>query len=186
MWSTGPHMNDRISWDQDATIHAYWAIPGQVLAGEYPVDPGATRSTTARLGVLLDAGVRTFIDLTENSEGLEPYEATLRDIANSRGLEITRVSFPIPDGGALPADSYDTILSTIDEATSRGGVFVHGREGLGRPGTVVGCIFAGQGLSYEGSLRTLKERRMYSSKADTRAPSTFAQRDVIAQHAARH
>lgn len=178
-------MNDRITWDNDATIHAYWAIPSSVLAGEYPVDPEGRISTVTRLTALLDAGVRTFVDLTEPSEGLQPYEVTLRDLAAERGVVVTRRSFPIPEGGALPATSYDTILATIEDSTSDGAVFVHGREGLGRPGTVVGCIFAGQGLSYEGSLRTLKERRMYSRKADTRAPSTYAQRDVIAQHAAR-
>lgn len=179
-------MNDRISWDHDDTIHAYWAIPGSVLAGEYPVDLEGRSATAVRIGVLLDAGIRTFIDLTEPGEGLEPYEPTLRDLAERRGIEVARSSFPIPDGGALSASAYDTILSAVDDASRHGGVFVHGKEGLGRPGTVVGCIFARQGLSYEGSLRTLKERRMYSRKADTRAPSTFAQRDVIAQHAARN
>lgn len=179
-------MNERISWDHDAEIHAYWAVPGSILAGEYPVDPEGATPTARRLEVLINAGIRTFIDLTEPTEGLEPYKAKLTELAAARGIEVTRRSFPIPDGGALPSDDYDAILAVIDEATNRGGVFVHGKDGLGRPGTVVGCIFARQGLSYEGSLRTLKERRMYSSRADTRAPSTFAQRDVIAQHAARN
>lgn len=178
-------MNDRISWDHDGTIHAYWAMPGSILAGEYPggADPA---ETAIRLAVLLDAGIRTFIDLTEPAEGLQPYEAVLDDLAAKRGIETTLQRLPIPDGGALPAADYDVILDAIADGTGRGGVFVHGREGLGRPGTVVGCLYAAQGLSYEGSLRTIKERRMYSRKADTRAPSSFAQRDVIAQHAARH
>lgn len=178
-------MNERISWEHDDTIHAYWAVPGSVLAGEHPSGPDE-RSTIERLGVLLDAGIRSFIDLTEPDEHLTPYESVLTDLGAQRGLTVTRSTFPIPDGGALPAEAYDEILAEIDRRTDDGAVFVHGREGLGRPGTVIGCLFAAQGLSYEGSLRTIKERRMYSRKADTRAPSTFAQREVIAQHAARH
>lgn len=178
-------MKDRISWDHDDEIHAYWAIPGSILAGEYPGSTD-TGSTTSRLGVLLDAGIRTFIDLTETGEGLTPYDTVLDELAAQRGMDVTRSSFPIPEGGALPAGDYDEILAAIDRGVERGGVFVHGKDGLGRPGTVIGCLFAAQGLSYEGSLRTIKERRMYSRKADTRAPSTFAQREVIAQHAGRH
>ncbi len=52
---------------------SYWLIEGQLLAGEYP---GAPRDDEARrkLEAILRAGVRSFIDLTEMNDPLEPCE----------------------------------------------------------------------------------------------------------------
>ena len=48
---------------------SYWLIDGQLLAGEYPATH--TRDATRdKLTKFLDAGIRTFIDLTEESEPL--------------------------------------------------------------------------------------------------------------------
>ncbi len=48
---------------------SYWVVEGKLLAGEYP---GAYSDDAARakLSLFLDAGIRTFADLTEPSEPL--------------------------------------------------------------------------------------------------------------------
>jgi hypothetical protein len=50
----------------------YWVYDDQLLAGDYP---GDRDEATARqkLGDLLDASIRTFVDLTEAHE-LTPYD----------------------------------------------------------------------------------------------------------------
>ena len=48
---------------------SYWLVDGALLAGEYPAtsDEAGTR---AKLAKFLDAGIRTFIDLTESTDPL--------------------------------------------------------------------------------------------------------------------
>src|SRR5688572_31577057 len=52
---------------------SYWLVVDLLLAGEYP---GAEQDDRARtkLTKFLDAGIRTFIDLTESSEPLAKYD----------------------------------------------------------------------------------------------------------------
>ena len=72
------------TWPHDDLAHAWWVTPGAVLAGEYPTD---SRRTTAKLDVLLDAGIRTFVDLTTPHDGLHGYEPMLDRMATERGLD---------------------------------------------------------------------------------------------------
>lgn len=45
----------------------YWLLDGQLLAGEYP--GSWTRSgATEKLGLFLAAGIRTFIDVTDDTD----------------------------------------------------------------------------------------------------------------------
>ena len=81
--------------------NTYWVAPGQLLAGEHPEDFGE-RTTEDRLSALLVAGIRTFIDLTEEHE-TNGYAFTLRCLAEERGSEISCLRVPIPDRGVPPA-----------------------------------------------------------------------------------
>ncbi|HEX4618183.1 MAG TPA: hypothetical protein VH135_00560, partial [Steroidobacteraceae bacterium] len=60
---------------QRPLANCYWVVPGRLLAGEHPggASPEATRE---RLRRLLEAGVATFVDLTEPGE-LASYEREL-------------------------------------------------------------------------------------------------------------
>jgi len=51
-------------------------LDGRLIAGEYPGDR-RDGPAKAKFGALLDAGVRTFIDLTESHE-LAPYDSLPR------------------------------------------------------------------------------------------------------------
>lgn len=68
--------------------HSYWVLPGKLLAGEYPRNKDE-RSSREKIAVLLGAGVKAFIDLTEADEGLLPYAPLLMGASHER--------FPIRD-----------------------------------------------------------------------------------------
>ena len=55
------------AWEHNGLIHGWWVIPGQLLAGEYP---GAKEPQKAaeKIRTLLDAGIDSFVDLTEAGE----------------------------------------------------------------------------------------------------------------------
>jgi hypothetical protein len=74
----------------------YWVVPDRLLAGQYPGHPDADLART-KLAALLDCGVRTFLDLTEEDEGLVPYEAALLDVAAARGVTVRYYRQPIRD-----------------------------------------------------------------------------------------
>lgn len=83
--------------------NSYWATP-LLCASEYPFSPGQTQP---QLDKLLEAGIRTFIDLTEPQE-LIPYECHLQDRARAVGIPETEqlryYRFPIRDRSTPPND----------------------------------------------------------------------------------
>ena len=118
--------------------NTYWVVPGQFLAGEHPED-FAEKETEERLSRLLAAGIRTFIDLTEERE-TNGYALILRCLAEERGLEITYLRIPIPDRSVPSTWTLRCILDLIDRSmTDQRAAFVHCFAGIGRTGTVVGC-----------------------------------------------
>ena len=75
---------------------SYWLLEDRLLAGEYP---GASDENRARrkIEAILKAGIRSFIDLTETVDPLEPYEPILHERAASMGLEVSYRRMPIRD-----------------------------------------------------------------------------------------
>ena len=121
-------------------VGSYWLVDGHLLAGEYPAayDRAITRD---RLSKFLDAGIRTFINLTETSEPLVAYDEVLRELAVEREVETKHLRFSIRDHD-IPAERrlMVRILATIrDEIAAGRPVYVHCWGGIGRTGTVIGC-----------------------------------------------
>jgi hypothetical protein len=93
----------------------YWVEPGQLLAGSYP---GSKRFDEAgrRLNALLDAGIRTIINLMEEDETdwhgdkFEPYEETIRILAENRGLDVECLRIPVQDVNVLSSIVMKSIL----------------------------------------------------------------------------
>jgi protein-tyrosine phosphatase len=81
--------------------------------------------------------------------------------------------FPIPDLGVVnddahpkgrSTDTYDAVTATIEQALERGSVYVHCWGGIGRTGTVVGCVLADVGLGYDEIIERLATLRKRSRK----------------------
>jgi protein-tyrosine phosphatase len=151
---------------------AYWVVPGRLLAGEYP---GAKLDEDAlpRLAAFAAAGVMSFVDLTEEREGLTPYARLL-----APGTRWLRT--PIVDQGCPSGDEMRVILDRIDEELARGdGVYLHCWGGHGRTGTVVGCWLVRHGASPEEALARIVELRRELPDAAMSSPENPRQRQVV-------
>ena len=175
---------DSAAWAHDQFVHAWWVQPGQLLAGEYPGHPSPARARQ-KVDLLVDAGVRTCVDLTTRADRLEPYEAVVAEVGAVRRLDIRHLSFPIPDLSVVDDDGYDEVCRAIEDGRRRGVVYVHCWGGVGRTATVIGCLLAGEGLTCDQIVDRLVALRMGSRKAHRRAPETSAQCDVIRRRVVR-
>ena len=168
-------------WGFDGVVHGYWIDPGRILAGEYPGDRDPQRATE-KISLLIDNGIRTFVDLTDDPH-LVPYDATLDQIGQQRALSLERLHCPITDMGTIELEGYQRIVDTIHSAAKRGGVYFHCWGGIGRTGTVAGCLLVRGGLDAGAALARIDELRSVTRKASYAAPQTAAQRQVIADFA---
>ena len=150
---------------------SYWVVDGLLLAGEYA---GANSALRARrkLEALLDAGIRSFFDLTEEGE-LLPYEDMLRELANDRGIAVTYDRVPIPDMGVPQAADLQSLLSKLKANVSAGTPsYVHCWGGIGRTGTVIGCWLVEHGNE---ALTRIADLRRVTPDGRRRSPETDEQ-----------
>jgi hypothetical protein len=140
--------------------NCYWLLAGRVLAGEYPA---------AHLPAIEAAGVTHFVDLTE-AAGYRPQRAVHR-------------LHPITDFGLPTQPGMRATLQTIAGALDDGGtVYLHCRAGIGRTGTVAGCLLVEQGFTADEALALLQRKFQAMAKSAWvgRTPETAAQRAFIA------
>jgi hypothetical protein len=154
--------------------NSYWVIPGRLLAGEYPGDPDRAQARQ-RLLRLREAGIASFVDLTEEDE-LPPYSFLL-----PKQAEYLRC--PIVDTG-VPNNVSQTrqVLAAIHDALARDrGLYVHCRAGIGRTGLIIGCFLADQESSGRSALKTLNRLWRQSERAASwpKIPQTAEQADYI-------
>jgi hypothetical protein len=164
---------------------SYWLLEGRLLAGEYPghFDDDSARE---KLAAFLAAGIRSFIDLTERRDMLEPYDRLLREVAKEAGVEVAYERMPIRDLGIPREGLMPQILARIDAELAAGRpVYVHCWGGVGRTGTVAGCWLAGQGLTCDEALARIAALRSAIPGGGMRSPETEAQRDFVRTWAAR-
>jgi ADP-ribosyl-[dinitrogen reductase] hydrolase len=166
------------TWRYDDAFHAWWAQPG-VLAGEYP---GTQTADPTKLALLLDAGIRTVIDLTTPQDKLRPYREQLLEMAKLRGLNVRHHAFPIPDVSVTNLGQYGEMVKLVrsEEAAGRS-VFIHCWGGVGRTGTLVGCLLADGCGSCDDVLTAMQALRATTRKAERRAPETKDQEGIIAR-----
>ena len=159
---------------------SYWVIPGQFLAGEYPLHADMEESRR-RISAYIKAGIDTFIDLTVPGE-LVPYEPFVRAEGRSSHHEITYHRFSIGDYGLPTKEQMKTILDTIDAAITAGHkVYLHCWGGVGRTGTTVGCFLVRHGKTGNEALGQLAKwwQDVPKSERFPRSPETSAQAQFI-------
>jgi protein-tyrosine phosphatase len=160
--------------------NSYWVVPGRLAAGEYP---GAMDADKARATIrgLLTAGIRRFLDLTEDGE-LVPYDGVLREEAARTGADAHWQRFPIRDVSVPSLAHMAQIQAVILDAVGRGEpLYVHCWGGVGRTGTVVGCYLVESGLSGREALQRLGELWEHVEKRHRkpRSPETTEQEQFI-------
>jgi protein tyrosine/serine phosphatase len=158
---------------------SYWVSEGKLLAGEYP---GARDHAQARtkLEAFVRSGIRTFVDLTEQDEGLAPYESALAALARERTLDLRYRRFAVRDVG-LPANGVmPAVLTLIASELAEGRpVYVHCWGGIGRTGTAVGCWLVEHGMAPDEALDRIATLRRKLVDRAIRSPETDAQCDFV-------
>ncbi len=156
----------------------YWVEPGRLMAGEYPGD-WTERSARKRLRALIDSGVRTFIDLTEEGE-LESYDDWLAKEAKAAGVAVAYHRHSIRDLDVPTSDGMRAILDLIESAiAAEAPVYVHCWGGIGRTGTVVCCWLVERGLSGEQALVEIALLREGIRKRQIRSPEMDGQQEFV-------
>lgn len=147
---------------------SYWVEPGRLLAGEHPGhwEPGVMRR---RLCGLLDAGIRSFVDLSNRADAVVPYEAMLAKICRDRSIVTAYRPAPMAaDNVPQHADDVCHALWLIQQGVDFGGrVYVHCTDGVNRTGMVAGCWLVEQGFDAWAALDELERRFAVMHKART-------------------
>ena len=164
---------------------SFWVEEGLLLAGPYP---GAIlrAEAAAKIEAFLDVGITTFVDLTEAGEPsptripLKPYNELLSEIATRRGITVRHVRMPIRDIDIPTTQEMEAILAFISATLAmRDPVYVHCCGGIGRTGTVVGCLGIENGVPPESVLDDLATLRAGTQRAPERSPETEEQRQFV-------
>jgi protein-tyrosine phosphatase len=159
--------------------NSYWVEPERLLAGEYP---GASDAKRARekLRAFLDAGIRSFVDLTEAHE-LAEYEGLLNEIAAERQVDVRYRRMSVEDLGIPTPTHMVEVLRHIDSEIREGrAVYVHCWGGVGRTGTVVGCwIVQRERCAAESALQRIIELRREIPDRHRASPETDEQRSFV-------
>jgi protein-tyrosine phosphatase len=135
----------------------YW-VPigvGDVLAGPHPVI--ADEGMENRVRRLVRLGVRRFVDLSHSDDWMPPYAEFLGSVDSS----IPYLRYEIRDR-RLPTDAprlLEILRTAIDDAARGDITYFHCQAGLGRTGTVIGCLLREAGFGGQDALDELVRLR---------------------------
>ena len=152
----------------------YW-VPvgdGAVLAGPHPVL--ATEGLDDRIKVLVEhVGVKRFLDLSSAEDWMPGYRELLPGDVEYVRYEIIDRWLP-PDPELL----RQILREVIDDARAGRITYIHCQAGLGRTGTVVGCLLRELGADGEAALDQLVDLRL-QARLHEGSPEFEEQRDFV-------
>lgn len=168
-------------------MRSYWVIDALLLAGAYPESP-KPEERGRRVEALWKAGIRTFLDLTEEDErspvgaDLVRYAPAVAAQAARMGERAACLRLPVRDLSVPSIDGMRTILGVLDLALeARRPVYVHCLGGIGRTGTVIGCWMRRHGLATRDDVLAVlaQLRRADAARAHLESPEMPAQRAMV-------
>lgn len=162
-------------------IRNSYMVMDRIYAGEYPRDID-DRKSIEKIKQFERFGITHFIDLTEEGE-LHPYNQLL-------GSRMQHIRFPIQDV-SIPV-SIESVKGLIGQIygilneSDGNKVYIHCWGGVGRTGTIVGCLLSHQhDFDSEKTQDALKKAFSDCPKSAYRhTPETREQCDFIARYAA--
>ena len=156
------------------------------MAGEYP-RTAEKPTSQMKLAAILRAGIRQFIDLTEATEPLEDYCGLLTAEAERMRVAVQHARHPIKDMSTPTTAQMMAILRAIQAAyTDEVPLYVHCWGGIGRTGTVIGCLLVECGMSGDEALNVIARKWTVMAKRhyQPRSPETDEQARFVRNWAA--
>ena len=181
---------------------SYWVIKGKVAAGEYPgnqfsLNPMTNLATLVhstralfggrmfwnspshKIGGLLDLGIRTFIDLTEEGERPD-YRNVLHKERRIRSLDCKYFRFPVKDKQVPTVNQMREIIALVKcEVECGRPIFIHCFRGLGRTGLAVGCLIQEYVVFSNDPLRDIDKMRKGVAGDFRGSPETKNQTEFV-------
>ena len=165
------------------TTWSYWVVEGHLLAGAYPGSPKPDEHRS-KIQSLLNAGVRTFINLMEEDETNghgQPF-AAYDDLARELSPNANCRRFAVEDQYVPSKALMAEILDEIDRTTANGtATYIHCWGGVGRTGTAVACWLLRHGFAKpENVLDVLQQLRRQDQERGWRdSPENDEQRQFV-------
>lgn len=150
------------------------------MAGNYPGSI-STDEALNNLRWLLQNGINSFLDLTEEGEGNLPAYSDLLEIeAGKINSRVKYKPFPIRDFDVPTVPEMSQILKWITAGIADGDtLYVHCYGGKGRTGTVIGCYLVEQGYTGEAAINQIAILRGDPPGSRVVSPETLEQKNMV-------